>query len=100
MARYRAAPAGRPPLSVKPTFASANATRAKANTSMISSVHRLLRDAGGSGPVGSTAGDGVVMLLTKPQGTGRGHEGRCSERWEAGTSRTWDSVEQADAGRH
>ena len=60
------APAGSLPLSVKPTLARANMTRAKANTSMISSVRRLLRDAGGSGPVGSTAGDGAVMLLTRP----------------------------------
>src|SRR4029077_15957363 len=56
-------------------------TRAKANTSMISSVRRLLRDTEGTGPVGSTAGGGAVMLLTRPLRPGREHWGRCRRRW-------------------
>jgi hypothetical protein len=33
-------------------------------------VRRLLRDTVSMGPVGSTAGDGAVMLLTRPLRTG------------------------------
>jgi hypothetical protein len=62
------------PLRVKPTFAKANRTRAKANNSMSSSVRRLPRATEGTGSVGSTAGDGAVMLLTSfPRAPGRGH---------------------------
>jgi hypothetical protein len=62
--RYSAVPEGSVPLRLKPTFAKANRTSAKANTSMISSVRRLLRPPGTSGLSGSTAGVGAVMLLT------------------------------------
>ena len=43
---YSAVPEGSLPLRLKPTFAKANATSAKAKTSMISSVRRLPRVTG------------------------------------------------------
>ena len=64
---YSSSADGSLPLRLKPTFANANATRAKAKTSMISSVPRLPPDTGTSGLSGSTAGDGAVMLLTVPR---------------------------------
>ena len=75
---YSAVPEGSLPLRLKPTFAKANATSAKAKMSMINSVRRLLRVTGTSGPVGSTAGDGAVMLLTSALWRpGPGHWPRC-----------------------
>ena len=38
------------------------------------------------------ASDGAVMLLTRPQGTGRGHQARCRRRWKAGTSAAWSAA--------
>src|SRR5271165_6514118 len=79
-AMYSTIPEGSLPVRLKPTFAKTKTTSAKAKTSMISSVRRLLRDTGTSGPVGSTAGDGAVMLLTsacgRDEGTGRDAESR------------------------
>ena len=83
---YSAVPEGSLPLRLKPTFAKAKATRAQAKTSMISSVRRLLRDTGTSGPVGSTAGDGAVMLLTSVLWPWPGHWPRCRTPSKAGTS--------------
>ena len=83
---YSTVPEGTLPLRLKPTFAKAKATSAQAKTSMISSVRRLLRATGTSGPVGSTAGDGAVMLLTSVLRPGKGHRPRCGTPLKAGTS--------------
>ena len=56
-------------------------------------VRRLLRDTGTSGPVGSTAGDGAVMLLTSALWPGQGHWSRCRTPSKAGTSlRPWTAA--------